>query len=103
MKTDPRHLAPAAAAFDFPGRPVAFTPWGSGHINETWAVTLEGGAVRRAILQRINTEVFRDPDSLMANVTRVTRHLTAKLAATPDASRAGAHADPGQERVGTPP
>lgn len=85
MKTDPRHLAPAAAAFDFQGRPVAFTPWGSGHINETWAVGLEGGAARRAILQRINTEVFRDPDSLMANVTRVTRHLTAKLAGSPDA------------------
>ena len=87
MKTDPRHLAPAAAAFVFPGRPVGFTPWGSGHINETWAVTLEGGPVRRAILQRINTEVFCDPEALMANVTRVTRHLTAKLAGTPDASR----------------
>ena len=87
MKTDPRHLAPAAAAFAFPGKPVAMTPWGSGHINETWAVTLEGGSVRRAILQRINTEVFRDPEALMANVTRVTRHLAAKLAGTPDGSR----------------
>lgn len=87
MKTDTRHLVPAAAAFAFPGRPVAFTPWGNGHINETWAVALEGGAVGRAILQRINTEVFRDPDALVANVTRVTRHLAAKLAGSPDASR----------------
>ena len=87
MRTDPRHLAPAAAAFAFPGKPVAFAPWGSGHINETWAVMLEGGGVRRAILQRINTEIFRDPEALMANVSRVTRHLTAKLAGTPDASR----------------
>ncbi len=87
MKTDPRHLAAAAAAFAFPGRPVAFTSWGNGHINETWAVALEGGSTRRAILQRINLGVFRDPEALMANVTRVTRHLTAKLAGTPDASR----------------
>jgi Ser/Thr protein kinase RdoA (MazF antagonist) len=87
MKTDPRHLASAAAAFALPGTPVAFTPWGSGHINETWAVTLEGGSAGRAILQRINTDVFRDPDALMANVTRVTRHLAAKLAGTADASR----------------
>ena len=86
MRTDPQHLAPAAAEFAFLGRPVAFTRWGNGHINETWAVALEGGAARRAILQRINTDVFRDPDALMANVTRVTRHLTAKLAGSPDAS-----------------
>lgn len=86
MKTDPRHLAPAAAAFALPGRPVAFAPFGNGHINETWEVTLDGGIARRAILQRINTDVFRDPDALMANVTRVTRHLAAKLAADPGAS-----------------
>jgi Ser/Thr protein kinase RdoA (MazF antagonist) len=87
MKTDLRDLAAAAAAFAFPGKPVAMTPWGSGHINETWAVTLEGGPVRRAILQRINLGVFRDPEALMGNITRVTRHLAAKLAGTPDASR----------------
>ncbi|MFI5179820.1 MAG: phosphotransferase enzyme family protein [Thermoanaerobaculia bacterium] len=87
MKTDPGCLVRAAGAFAFPGKPVALAPWGNGHINETWAVALEGGSARRAILQRINTEVFRDPEALMTNVTRVTRHLTAKLAGAPDASR----------------
>jgi Ser/Thr protein kinase RdoA (MazF antagonist) len=87
VKTDPAVLPSAASAFAFPGRPVAFAPWGSGHINETWAVTLEGGNARRAILQRINTDVFRDADSLMGNVARVTGHLAAKLAGAPDASR----------------
>jgi len=80
-------LFAVARAFALPGAAVAFEPYGSGHINETWAVTLEGGPVRRAVLQRINTKVFRDPDGLMENVARVTRHLAGKLADRPDAAR----------------
>jgi len=60
---------------------VSFARWGSGHINDTFAVTLRGG--RRVILQRINTDVFRDPEGVMANIGRVTRHLAAKLADRP--------------------
>lgn len=75
----------AARAFEVPAEPESFTRWGSGHINDTFAVTLRGG--RREILQRINTEVFRDPDGVMANVGRVTRHLRSKLAGAPDAAR----------------
>jgi Ser/Thr protein kinase RdoA (MazF antagonist) len=75
----------AARAFALPAEPEAFVRWGSGHINDTFAVTLRGGG--RVILQRINTDVFRDPDGVMANIGRVTRHLRGKLAGLPDAAR----------------
>ena len=52
-------------------------PYGSGHINDTYLVTLTGGG--RYILQRINQLVFKNPVKLMENVSRATTHLRAKL------------------------
>jgi Phosphotransferase enzyme family len=75
----------AARAFDLSGVPETAVRFGSGHINDTFAVSLRGGA--RVLLQRLNTAVFRDPDGLMENVGRVTRHLGGKLADRPDAAR----------------
>ena len=49
------------------------------------AAVLRGSAARRVLLQRINTTVFRDPEGLMANIARVTRHLAGKFAGRPDA------------------
>jgi hypothetical protein len=54
-------------------------PYGSGHINDTYAVVIDrGGSSVRYILQRINHTVFADPPSLMENISRVTRHLNRK-------------------------
>jgi Ser/Thr protein kinase RdoA (MazF antagonist) len=75
----------AARAFDLPGAPETAVRFGSGHINDTFAVSLRGGA--RVLLQRINTAIFKDPDGLMENVGRVTRHLGGKLVGLPDAAR----------------
>ena len=80
-------LAAVARAFALPGEAASFEPYGSGHINDTWAVTLRGGTAPRVLLQRINTSVFRDPEGLMANIARVTRHLAGKSAGRPDAAR----------------
>jgi hypothetical protein len=85
---------------------VAAVPYGSGHINDTFAATYAlrkrasppdrhaggssdaGGAGgdanlvhRRFIHQRINGDVFADPAALMDNAARVTRHIHAKLIA----------------------
>ena len=49
-------------------------PFGNGHINDTFSVTYP-----RYILQRINTEVFRNPDELMENVENVTSFLRRKI------------------------
>jgi Ser/Thr protein kinase RdoA (MazF antagonist) len=58
-------------------------PFGRGHINDTYVVSFRqpDGAKCRYILQRINRFVFKDPEALMENVERVTRHLHSKIAA----------------------
>ena len=51
-----------------------------GHINETYIATyMQGGVKVRYVHQRINTQVFRDPDGVMNNLVRVTRHQRKKL------------------------
>ena len=60
-------------------------PFGSGHINDTFRVTMDDG--RPFILQRINTGIFRNPVALMENIQRVTTHLAARTADQPDRER----------------
>ena len=50
--------------------------YGSGHINETYLVTCPEGP--RYIYQKINTSIFKDPDVLMENISRVTEHIRRK-------------------------
>ena len=69
---------------------VSAPPYGSGHINDTFALEMDqGGRSVRYVLQRINHKVFLRPDELMANVERVCAHAYAKLeqAGEPDAER----------------
>ena len=53
-------------------------PYGNGHINDTY---LCGGDGSGYILQRINTDVFKNPDEVMENIVRVTSFLRDKIAA----------------------
>ena len=79
-----------AAQFALLGDYVSATPYGSGHINDTYCLVLnQGGQPMRYLLQRINHAIFKDPDGLMRNVERVCAHAQAKLlqAGAPDASR----------------
>jgi Ser/Thr protein kinase RdoA (MazF antagonist) len=51
-----------------------------GHINETYSATYDQGGTRvRYIHQKINRGVFKDPETVMDNVVRVTKHLRKKL------------------------
>ncbi|HSU54826.1 MAG TPA: phosphotransferase [Candidatus Dormibacteraeota bacterium] len=53
-----------------------------GHINETYSATYSQGGTRvRYIHQKINKNVFKNPDAVMKNVMRVTTHLRQKLEA----------------------
>ena len=75
-------------------------PYGTGHINDTYAATYrQGGTTIRYIHQRINQNIFKDAVGLMENVQRVTDHLRAKLAGRPDVTRRGAHACTGLRRA----
>jgi hypothetical protein len=63
-------------------------PYGTGHINDTYAAVFEqAGTPVRYILQRINHKVFQNPPALMENIHRVTEHLGVKLAGERDFSR----------------
>ena len=57
------------------GEVTHLEPWGDGHINDTYRVEAGRGVF---ILQRLNTEIFRDPASLMRNIDLVTRFVAAK-------------------------
>jgi len=79
-----------AREFTLSGEILSASPYGSGHINDTYKVDVKpDGGPRRFVLQRINHNVFRRPDELMANVERVCAHAFAKLkqAGEPEAAR----------------
>ena len=90
MPVSERTALEAAADFELGGRPVSAAVFGSGHINDTFALTVEkpaSDASVRFVLQRINPHVFPNPIAVMDNIVRVTRHLKAKYAILPDAGR----------------
>jgi hypothetical protein len=85
LKHDLRSIA---ANFLLPGEFLSAEPCGSGHINDTYCVRFDqAGKSVRYVLQRVNSNIFRDPVALMQNVQRVTSHIAAKLAGQPDVHR----------------
>ena len=69
------------AAFRIEGRFLEAAPYGSGHINDTYAAVYEQAGRRvRFIHQRINHAIFKQPIALMENVQRVTEHQRRALA-----------------------
>lgn len=67
-----------AQRFAIQGHAEQIQRFGSGHINDTYLVQCRGGCQRFYILQRLNPNVFHRPDSVMRNISRVTRHLQVK-------------------------
>ncbi len=64
-----------AALFRLAGNVKDVSPYGNGHINETYLVQT---TQRRYILQRINNRVFRDVPALMGNIGAVSDFLAAR-------------------------
>ncbi len=58
-------------------------PYGSGHIHDTYKVTTTEADKPNYILQRINTNIFRDVKELQNNIHLVTSHIRKKLASIP--------------------
>lgn len=64
------------------GELEAIAPFGTGHINHTFASRWKQAGTRvRYLHQRINENVFPRPDQVMENIARVTAHIEAKLRA----------------------
>ena len=60
-------------AFAFEDKIREYRPYGKGHINTTFLVTLENG--HKYILQKISDQLTKDAEHLMENISRVTEHL----------------------------
>lgn len=61
--------------FDVRGEFEGASALACGNINDTWRITArEGGSQLDYILQRLNTNVFTDPEAVMRNVVSVVEH-----------------------------
>ncbi len=72
--------------FAVEGNPVQATPFGSGHVNDTFRIVseLSNGEHRIYTLQRINHSVFRKPQQVMDNIERTVEHLERRSAEDPE-------------------
>ena len=71
-------IAEICRGFAVNGSFISAERYGTGHINDTYRMFTAGGCY---ILQRINTAIFREPEKLMDNFVRVSRHIESKIAA----------------------
>ena len=80
----------SVAQLFFPNeKEIQIEPLGNGHINSTYLVTTSRS---KYVMQKINTNIFKDPDGLMANVQAVTHHIRKKARAVgADPERATLH------------
>lgn len=75
-----QQLQEVSKKFQIYGEILHAEPCKIGHINETYTATYDQGGTRvRYIHQKINQNVFRDPEAVMENVMRVTTHVRNKL------------------------
>lgn len=66
--------------FNIQGELLEITPFGNGHINDTFLITIrEKNKNRRYILQRMNSYVFKKPEEVMENVGKITTFLRQKI------------------------
>ena len=67
----------ALVNFQLHGMVMSAVPYGSGHINDTFLMTLrkDDGSEGRVIMQRMNDAIFTKPEELMENILNVTSYL----------------------------
>lgn len=79
---NPAQISEISHQFQIYGDLQHVAPCKIGHINETYFATYEqGGTTVRYVHQKLNTEVFKDPDAVMNNIDRATRHQRRQLEA----------------------
>ncbi|MBP5226264.1 MAG: aminoglycoside phosphotransferase family protein [Kiritimatiellae bacterium] len=73
--------------FGLPGRLVTINPLGSGNVNDTYlAIFRNTYDEKQVILQRINKNVFPQPEVIMRNLHRIANHAHPKLEQEADAT-----------------
>ncbi|QHG18945.1 aminoglycoside phosphotransferase family protein [Nostoc sp. ATCC 53789] len=73
------NLIAIADQFTQVGKVTAVKAFGSGNINDTFLVTLDTSKEQHFVLQRINTQVFRQPKLIMQNMRTFTEHVHKQL------------------------
>ncbi len=73
------NIPEVCAQFDVKGKFIDAIPYGEGHINNTFLVNTTGN---RYILQRVNSDVFKNPGEVMNNIAAVTEFLHKKIIAS---------------------
>ncbi len=77
---NPEQLSVLASKFDVEGRVIDVSPFGSGHINDTYRVLTDRPGAKRYLLQRVNHHVFENVAAVMQNIQLVTQHLKERYA-----------------------
>jgi len=76
MQISDSHIRHVSRHFQMPGKLVSLRRLGHGHINDTYLLTYERQKrFLHLVLQRINHNVFRNPEALMSNFERILAHL----------------------------
>ena len=73
-------LLEIARSFQLDGTPAQVDTLGDGFINDTYIIKLSGSPVKY-ILQRKNTNIFKDIPGMMNNIQAITVHLKKKIRA----------------------
>ncbi len=80
MKTPQFDLEFLQSNFSFLGTYQSFSVKNDGHINATFVLRFgKNGKIQDYVVQRINTNVFKNPDVLMQNIVGVTSFLRGKI------------------------
>ncbi len=80
-------LRDIAGRFARRGKVTDIAELGSGNVNDTFLVTLEGAEMSRFVLQRVNRQVFRRPELVMLNMKVTTEHILDRLRREPSDGR----------------
>lgn len=77
------NLIDIANRFKPQGKVIDIQEFGHGNINSTFLVILDSPQEKHFILQRINTQVFRQPELVMQNMSTFTQHVRDRLQRAP--------------------
>jgi len=74
-------IGEAIEAIDFQGEYIDHVRYGNGHINDTFIIRFQqkDEYVIKYILQRMNHEIFKNPQQLMENICKVTSFIREKI------------------------
>jgi Ser/Thr protein kinase RdoA (MazF antagonist) len=78
-----KHIFSIADKFTSSAKVTNVKPFGSGNINDTFLVSLDTPKETHFVLQRINTQVFRQPELVMSNMCHFTEHVRNRLQKNP--------------------